>query len=225
MSSIVKDIFEKVSAMETKGTEKSSVKPSTASPPKPANLGGKYNHEMFEQAIEGLIVGLKKTDGDISAVTNQQITSAADIEPVSLAHYYKDAEGILKDIRKELKMRVAETERVMEVLYPDAAMRRLFDNLRSQPRMLIVSLQIHDIAFWQKNLEPFIHYVAESWATLPNDTWKYLYEQLCHQFMSILEKWSESDFSRDRQDECADLLRFWIDADYTVAENATMLME
>lgn len=225
MANIVKEISEKVSSFETTGKSIQPTSSASAPPPKPANLGGKYNHEMYEQAIEGLIFALKKCDGDITAVTNDHITASADIEPVTLAHYYKDAQGILKDIHKDLKAQITETERVMEMLYPDAAIRRLFQNLQTQPRMLHVSVLIQDFSFWEKNLRPFIRYAAESWAGLPDKTWLYLYRQLCHQFMSVLEKWQESNFSKSRQEECADLLRFWIDADFSVAQNATILME
>ena len=172
-----------------------------------------FETEIFDKVVDGLYQALRIKKTPTICISNADMYAFSNIEEDTFDYFYKNADGVLKDIQKK----VCESIQDLATVYPrndeTVLYKMLFQRLGEQPDRTRVLIALDGSYVWQQALEPLKPVITHSWIGSPVDIIQYLYRSFASQFGSILEKWEKVDFSRDFLDDCVRLMTLWIDLD------------
>ena len=178
-----------------------------------------YNHEMLEQALDGLLAGLEIHHGNISKVARGEILDYSNIYPAAFDYYYGNPAGILKEVHSTINDLVREIDSASQDYDEISTLMLLFERLRTQPKMLKIIILMEDIRIWRESLEELVRRIAFGWRKFEKAEWNFLFKNLCCQFNLIIEKWSKVDFSVESVDNCVRLVDAWLELDAVFLES------
>lgn len=182
--------------------------------PSPMAVSPYPYYQDLDKALSGLELALERHSGHLEEVKNTDILAFSNIDPDVLMNVFTDANGLIKVIYKEMGELFIKVERLIEKETNDEIIVfKMFELLREKSPMLRVIFLLNDYSVWKRSLRKIISRIAERWPKYGSSQWNYLYENFCPQFQTVLEKWSESGFSREKINDCIQMLFAWIEAD------------
>lgn len=172
-----------------------------------------FETEIFDRVVDGLYQALRVKKTPTICISNADMYAFSNIEEDTFDYFYKNADGVLKDIQKK----VCESIQDLATVYPrnneNVLYKMLFQRLGEQPDRVRVLIALDNSRIWQDALMPLKPVITRSWVGCASDIIQYLFRSFAPQFGSILEKWEKVDFSRDYLDDCVQLMTLWIDLD------------
>lgn len=172
-----------------------------------------FETEIFDKVVDGLYQALRVKKTPTICISNADMYAFSNIEEDTFDYFYKNADGVLKDIQKK----VCESIQDLATVYPrnneTVLYKMLFQRLGEQPDRVRVLIALDGSYVWQQALQPLKPVITHSWTGAPSDIVQYLFRSFSSQFGSILEKWEKVDFCRDYLDDCVRLMTLWIDLD------------
>ena len=184
-----------------------------------------HNHEMFDQALTGLLHGLEIHSGRLTDVTELDIISSSSINPDAFKYYYHTPEGIMTDLYKEIDRIFSVVENMLETSDPKKVLTELFTRLGHQPVMLKIIFIVNDSSIWGRSLRKIVRHLTPDWNNLDDVSWEYLYVNFCFQFETILRKWYGTNFSDEYIKRCVYLANLWLRSDGDLANYADPLLQ
>ena len=182
----------------------------------------------YYQSLGSAAMGFEKAinlrQGDITKVTTKDILDYAEIDPDEFEFVFGDPSGLLHDIYEEIQSVFTDAEKMLEGMDENLQMTNIFKRLRKNAPLLRVLIALCDHSIWRMSLRQIVARLATDWPPDESPEWKYLYENYCCQFASILEKWETSDFAESHVEDCVRLAHIWMEADGMLGDTVEGLL-